>query len=84
MSHVCFNVNLYSLVAYSLINSDSSLPSELQKKMDNTLNSVIFSTEDILKILNNLNPNKDHGTVEISIRMLKLCRSFFCGLLQII
>ena len=32
---------------FSLINSDSSLPSELQKKMNNSLYSVRFSTEDI-------------------------------------
>ena len=34
---------------YSMINSDSSLPSKLQKK-NNSLNSVKVSTEDISKI----------------------------------
>ena len=68
----------------SLISSDSSLPSEIIKKTDNSLYSVRFSTEDILQIINNLESNKAHGHNEIIIRMLKICDSSFCRPLQII
>ena len=36
----------------SLTSSDSSLPSEIIKKTDNSFYSVRFSTEDILQIIN--------------------------------
>ena len=62
----------------SLINSDSSFPSEIIKKTDNCLHSVRSSTEDILQIIKNLDSNKAHGYDEISIRMLKICGSFVC------
>ena len=56
--------------------SDScSLPFELKKKTDNSLYPAGSFTEDILKIINNLDSNKAHGHDEISIRMLKLCGS---------
>ena len=61
--------------------SDSSLPFELKKKMDNSLYPARSFIEDILKIINNLDSNKAHGHDEISIRMLKLCGS---SVLQII
>ena len=66
------------------MSSDSSLPSEIIKKMDNSLYSVRFSTEDILQIINNLDSNKAHGHNEISTTMLKICGSFICRHLQII
>ena len=46
--------NSFFAKKFSLINSDSFLPSELKTKMDNSLYSLRFSTEDILKIINNL------------------------------
>ena len=55
----------------SLINSDSSLPSELIKKSVNYLYSVRFSTVDILNIINNLDSMKGHDQGEVSIRMLQ-------------
>ena len=68
----------------SLVNSDSTLPSEIMKKTDNSLYSVRFPTEDISKIINNLDPNKDHGHDEISIRILKICVSSICRSSEII
>ena len=68
----------------SQINSDSSLPSKMIKKTDNSLYSVKFSTENILQIINKLDSNKAHGHDEISIRMLKICGSSVCKPLQII
>ena len=44
-----------------LINSDSSLPSKIIKKMDNSLYSVKFSMQIILQIINKLDSNKAHG-----------------------
>ena len=45
----------------SLINSDSSLPSKVIKKTDNSLYSVRFSTENVLQIISKLDSNKAHG-----------------------
>ena len=59
----------------SLINSGSSLPSEILKIADNSLYYIGFSTEDLLKIIKNLDSNKVHGQDEISIRMSKICGS---------
>ena len=64
------------------MNTYSSLPSEIIKKTVNSLYSVRFSTEDILKIINNLHSKKGHGHDEISMRMLKICGSSVCGPLQ--
>ena len=55
--------------------SDSSLPSKIIKKMDNSLYSVKFSTENILQIINKLDFNNAYGHDEISFRMLKICGS---------
>ena len=68
----------------SLINNGSSLPSELKNNPGLSLYSIRFSTEDALKIINNLDTNKSHGHEEISIRMLKLCGSSVFRPLQII
>ena len=59
-------------------NSDTSLPS------DNSLCSLRFSTEGMLKIINNLDSDKAHSSEDISVRMLKLCGSSVCRPLQII
>ena len=65
-----------------LINSDSSLPCELQNKMENLLYPVSFPTADIVKIINNLDSNKGHDYDEINIRIVKLCGFLVCRLLQ--
>ena len=46
--------------------------------------TVKFSTNDILKIIRYLNPNKAHGHNIISIRMLKICDNSICKPLGII
>ena len=45
---------------------------------------VKFVNNDILKIIQNLNPNKAHGHDKISIRMLKLCDDSLCRPLELI
>ena len=42
---------------------------------DNGLSSASFSQEDITEIIQNLDPNKDYGHDNISIRILKICVS---------
>ena len=63
------------------MNSYSSLPFQIIKRTDNSLYSVRFSTEDILKI-NDLYFSKDCGHEET--RMLRICGSSICTPLQII
>ena len=57
----------------SLIKNESKLPPRLHFLTDKRLSMVKFVNNDILKIIQNLNPNKAHGHDKISIRMLKLC-----------
>ena len=57
----------------SLIKNDSKLPPRLHFLTDKRLSMVKFVNTDILKIIQNLNPNKAHGHDKISIWMLKIC-----------
>ena len=57
----------------SLIKNDSKLPPRLHLLTDKSLSMVKFANTDILKIIQNLNPNKAHGHEKISIRILKIC-----------
>ena len=45
---------------------------------------VKFVNNDMLKIIQNLNPNKAHGHDKISIWMLKLCTDSLCRTLELI
>ena len=51
----------------TVINSGSSLTSELLLKTDKFLSNVTFSSNDILKISQNLDSEKAHGHDRISI-----------------
>ena len=68
----------------SIVNNNSKLPSVLNKKMCQSLSTVGFSTNDILKIIGNLDPNKAHGHNIMSIRMLNICDKCICKPLGII
>ena len=57
----------------SLIKNASKLTPRLHVLTDKLLSTVKFVNTDILKIIQNLNPNKAHGHDKISIRMLKIC-----------
>ena len=63
-----FFANQCSLITYS-----SVLPSVLFKRTENVISSIDFGSDDIAKIIQNLDPNKAHGHDMISIRMLKIC-----------
>ena len=68
----------------SLIKNDSKLSPRLHFLTDKRLSTVKFVNNDILKIIQNLNPNKAHGYDKISIRMLKICVNSLCMPLELI
>ena len=57
----------------SLIRNNSELPTSLKFYTDNCLSTASFSLEDLVKIIQNFNPNKAQGHCNISIGMLKIC-----------
>ena len=68
----------------TVINNGSSLPSELLLKTDRFLSNITFSSDDILKIIQNLDSEKVHGFDRISIQMLKTRGPSICKPLEII
>ena len=57
----------------TVINNGSSLLSELLLKTHKFLFNIIFSSDDILKTIQNLESEKAHGHDKISIEMFKIC-----------
>ena len=68
----------------SPISSGSVLSFESALQKDSTLSSCHSTKDDVLWIINNLDPNKAHGYDKISIRMLKICGDSICRPLNII
>ena len=68
----------------SLINYSSVLPSLLFKRTENVVSFNDFGSDDIAKIIQNLDPNKAHGQDMISIGMLKICGNCIYKPLQLI
>ena len=62
----------------SLPKNSSELPNSLLFLTEKRLSNVQISNENIIKIINNLDPNKAHDHLEINIRMLKLCTPPLC------
>ena len=60
------------------------MPNTCSKHANNILDTIIFSKEDIYKIIKNLDPNKAHGHDMINIRMIELCGISTCKPLEII
>ena len=52
----------------TLLKNIITLPNTCSKHTNNILNTIVFSKEDIYKIIKSLNPNKAHGQGMISIR----------------
>ena len=69
---------------WTLLNNRSVLPDNLAKLSKKLLDSVSFSSDDISKKINNLDPNKAHSHDMLSIRMIKLCGNSTCKPLSII
>ena len=63
---------------YSIVSNNSELPVTLTRKTHESLSTIDFSTDDILKIIRNLDPDKSHGHDMISIRMIKICDTSIC------
>ena len=80
----CHFFNPYFLEQCTLLKNISTLPNTCSKHTNNILDTIIFSKEDIYKIIKNLDPNKAHGHDMISIRMIKLCGISICKPLEII
>ena len=49
-----------------------------------SLSIIRFTSDDILKIIKNFDPNKAHGHDVISVRMVKLCDASLCKPLELI
>ena len=75
--------NTFSAKECSLLNSCNNLPTNLTKKTHGSLSTIRFTSDDILKTIKNLDPNKAHGHM-ISIRMVKLCGACLCNPLELI
>ena len=68
----------------SILQNSSRLPTNLARWTDQSLKFINFSQGGILKISQNLNPNKAHGPYKISIRMIKICGKSLCKPLEMI
>ena len=65
----------------SLLSNNSALPTDLPQRTNKYLDSIHFSSNDI--IISRLDPNKAHGHDMLSIRMIKLCGNSICKPLSI-
>ena len=68
----------------TVVPNSSKLPSVFIRKTDKYLSTVTFFENEIKKAIRNLDPNKAHGHVMLSIRMLKICDDSLCGPLGLI
>ena len=68
----------------SAINTNSDLLSVLSKKKHKLLSTIHFISNDILKVIKNLDPNNAHGHDMISILMIKICDASICKPLELI
>ena len=68
----------------SITNNSSELPSSICKKTNKSISTATFTSDNIAKFIQNLDPNKAHGHDMISILMLKLCGKSICKPLDLI
>ena len=65
----------------SLTNKSNDFPSVLSNKTHKLLSAIHFTSDDILKMIKSLDPNKAHSHDMISIWMIKICdASIFANL----
>ena len=57
------------------VDNDSSIPPNITFAADQKQSTFEFCTDDIIKIIKSLDPNKAHRHDKISIQMIKLCAS---------
>ena len=79
-------LSLYLSISLYLSLSQKKKKSKKKNKKNTreSLTTIDFSNNDILKIIRNLDPNKAHGHDVISIRMVKICDDFVCKPLKLI
>ena len=65
------------------INTCNDLPTTLTKNTHESPSTFCFTSDDILKIIKNLDPNKTCSHDMISIQMVKLCNAFLCKPLKL-
>ena len=65
--------NDYFSQQYMTVDNGSSIPPNITFATEQKLSTLEFCTDDIVKIIKSLDPNKAHGHDEITIRMIKLC-----------
>ena len=68
----------------SLINNSSKISLTFLKRTEKLISWILFSSNDIAKIIRDLDPNKDHGHDMIRIRMFKICDESISNSLEII
>ena len=67
----------------SIVRNNRELPATLTQ--NNASVSIInFSTDDIIKIIRNLDPNKSHRQDKISIAMIIIWNNSICRILKLI
>ena len=54
------------------------------KKLYKLLSTIRFTSDNILKIIKNVDPNKAHGHDMISIWMVKICDASICKPLELV
>ena len=75
--------NKYFANQCNILDNGSILP-EVRMKTNNRLNTIKIFNNDILTVVNDLNPTKAHGWDDISIRMIKICGETIVTPLRII
>ena len=70
--------NSYFANQCTLINSNSTLPVNVQYLTDKRLSSFNFSEDNIMKVIQSLYPNKACAQDNISIDMIKICGKSIC------
>ena len=76
--------NDYFCLQCTTVDNDSSVPPNITFATEQKLSTFELCTNDIVKIIKSLDPNKAHGHDEISIRMIKLCTSSIAKPLSIL
>ena len=62
----------------SLLKNETQIPPQLLPNTNTCLSAARFSENDILKVIQKLDPNKAHGHDKISIRIIKLSDKAIC------
>ena len=76
--------NFFFAEQCSLMNNSIKLPSTFLKRTDKFMSSISYSSNNIAKIIRDLDPNKAHGLDMKSIRILKICGESISKPLEII